>query len=184
MATKLENFEDPNSCWSRASDDEQVFVFRQRDRHAPALIRLWAEMREKEGEDAAVVNDARTVAQLMEDASVAQGRVVLSLDAVSSFAVTLKHPPAPAAQETPTAGGQALPDNPYNLRIGDIVVAGRGRPAKLVRIFGTDKETAEAVRGHANIQLPGTSPVTVQFDMLRRAAPEEVEAYQNSGGRM
>jgi hypothetical protein len=190
MATKLENFEDPNSCWSRADDTEQVFVFRQRDRHAPALIRLWAEMREKEGEDTAVVNDARTVAQLMEDASVAQGRTFLSLNAVLSLAASLKRNAADVdgsgipAQETPTAGGQALPDNPYNLRVGDIVVAGRGRPAKLVRVFGTDKDTPEAVRGHANIQLPGTSPVTVQFDMLRRAAPEEVEAYQNSGGRM
>jgi hypothetical protein len=181
MATKLENFEDPESCWSRAGDDEQVFVLLQHDRHAPALIRLWAEMREKEGEDPAIVNDAREVAQLMEDDSVAHGRVVLSLDAVSSFSVTLKQPQmAVADNDAP----YQPPADPYNLRVGEIVVAGRGRAAKLVRIFGNDKELHKEVQGMANIQVPGSGQVTVQFDMLRRALPEEVEAYRNSGGRM
>lgn len=182
MATKLENFEDPNSCWSKAGDDEQVFVFRQHDRHAPALIRLWAEMREKEGEDPSVVNEAREIAQLMEDELVAQGRVVLSLDAVSSFTVTLKQPPmATVEADIPE---YVRPVDPYNLKIGEIVVAGHGRPAKLMRVFGYDKELHKDVVGMANIQVPGSGPVTVQFDMLRRALPEEVEAYRNSGGRM
>jgi hypothetical protein len=188
MATKLENFEDPKSCWNRAEDDEHIFVFRQRDRHAPALIRLWAEMREKEGEDAAVVNNAREVAQMMEDESVAQGRVVLSLDAVSSFCVTLKQPQQPAVEVTQQGTG-AAPVDPYNLRIGEIVVAGRGRPAKLIKIFhdkdlDADNALHKELRGMANIQLPGQGPVTVSFEMLRRALPEEIEAYQNSGGRM
>jgi len=179
MATKLENFEHPDSCWNRADDDEQVFVLRQHDRHAPALIRLWAEMREKEGEDEDIVNEAREVAQLMEDASISQGRVFLSLDAVSAFAVTLKQSVTPV--DIPE---NEAPVDPYNLKTGEIVVAGRGRPAKLVRVFGFDKDTPEQVRGMANIQVPGSTPVTVQFEMLRRAMPEEVEAYRNSGGRL
>lgn len=183
MTTKMENFEDPDSCWNRADDHEHVFVIRQRDRHAPALVRLWAAMREKEGEDPDIVDEARETAQLMEDESVAQGRTFLSLDAVASFAATLKQQPAPAAAVTDT-GDEEPPANPYNLKVGEIVVAGRGRAAKLVRIFGYDKEVDERVRGMANIQLPGTSPVTVQFEMLRRAQPEEVEAYRNVGGRM
>jgi hypothetical protein len=189
MATKLENFEDPASCWSQADDNEQVFVFRERDRHAPALIRLWAEMREKEGEPAEVCNEARETAGMMEDAQTAQGRVTLSLDAVSSFCVTLKQPARPDPEQAPESTS-AAPTDPYQLRVGEIVVAGRGRPAKLVRIF-TDADINEAkdplskmLRGMANIQLPRNSPVTVEFSMLRRAMPEEVEEYRNSGGRM
>jgi hypothetical protein len=182
MATKAENFEDPNSCWSRADDDEQLFVFRQRDRHAPALIRLWAEMREKEGEDLAIVNEAREVAGLMEDAQTAEDRVTLSLDAVAAFCVTLKQAPVPVTEytETPTAA----PADPYNLIVGEVVVAGRGRPAKLVRIFGNSSDIDEKVRGMANIQVPGFGPVTVQFATLRRAQPDEVEAFRNTGGRL
>jgi hypothetical protein len=188
MATKLENFEDGDSCWNIAEDDEQIFIFRERDRHAPALIRLWAEMREKEGEDKGTVNEAREVAQLMEDAQTAQGRVTLSLDAVASFCVTLKQPAQPDPDQAPESTS-AAPTDPYGLRVGEIVVAGRGRPAKLVKIF-TEKDINPAeplhkeLRGKANIQLPRSGPVTVEFEMLRRAMPEEVEEYQNSGGRL
>src|SRR5215471_7269371 len=90
MATRDENTSDDGSCWNRARDDEQMFIMLGRDRHAPALIRLWAEMREREGEDTAIVNEAREIAQLMEDEAVAKGKVVLSLDAVSMFCVSLK----------------------------------------------------------------------------------------------
>jgi len=182
MATKLENAADENSCWHRAEDHEQVFIFLGRDRHAPALIRLWAEMREREGEDPAIVNEARECAQLMEDEAVAKGKVVLSVSAVSAFAASLNPSTAVTEDEYPE---QEVDPDPYKLKIGQIVVAGRGRPAKLVRIFGHEKEVPEAVRGMANIRVPGTNgPATVQFQTLRPALPEEVEAYRNSGGRM
>jgi len=182
MATRDENLGDDRSCWNSARDDEQMFILLGRDRHAPALIRLWAEMREREGEDTNVVNEAREIAQLMEDEAQAAGKVVLSLDAVSMFCVSLK----PGAADSDIAYQEPEPDlDPYKLKVGQIVVAGRGRAAKLTRIFGNDKETDEQVRGQANILVPGTkSPVTVDFAMLRPALPEEIEAYRNSGGRM
>src|SRR5215472_6917572 len=85
MSTRQENETDTESCWNRAGEHEQVFILLGRDRHAPPLIRLWAEMREREGEDKAIVNEAREVAQLMEDELVAAGKSFLSLDAVSMF---------------------------------------------------------------------------------------------------
>ena len=185
MATREDTFNDEGSCWNRADEEEQMFILLGRDRHAPALIRLWAEMREKEGENPEVVQEARTVAQIMEDDLIAAGRVMLSLDAVSAFAASLKTPITPAVPEFLEQQSQPVTDtNVYNLRLGEIVVAGRGRPAKLIRVFGTDEQTDERVRGQCNIQVPGSKgPVTVEFAALRRALPEEIEAYRNSGGR-
>src|SRR5215475_7345009 len=128
MGTREENYENEHSCWNNAGDGEQMFILLGRDRHAPALIRLWAEMREREGEDPEIVNEARTVAQLMEDDLIAAGRVMLSLDAVSAFAASLTKPVSPTpAIPAVSADEVATPSNTYNLRIGEIVVAGRGR---------------------------------------------------------
>jgi len=179
MATRSENIENEHSCWNNARDDEQIFILLGRDRHAPALIQLWALMREKEGEDEEVVNEAREVAQLMIDELVAAGKVYLSLDAVASFATTLKEPvPEAAGSVSGAVSGNA---GGYTLREGEVVVAGRGRPAKLVKIFG---EMPEATRGFANIQVPGHGPVTVEFQTLRPAQPDEIELYRNTGGRI
>lgn len=45
-------------CYANAAPDEPMFVLLGRDRHAAALIRLWALMRHRDGEDEAVVAEA------------------------------------------------------------------------------------------------------------------------------
>jgi hypothetical protein len=42
---KREELTDPNSCMSRAKDDETVFVLLGRDKAAPSAIRAWADYR-------------------------------------------------------------------------------------------------------------------------------------------
>lgn len=46
-------------CYANADPDEPMFILLGRDRHAPTLIWLWAAIRELDGEDAAVVAEAR-----------------------------------------------------------------------------------------------------------------------------
>ena len=45
-------------CYAHAAPDEPMFVLLGRDRHAPVLVRLWAALREAEGEDEAKVAEA------------------------------------------------------------------------------------------------------------------------------
>lgn len=53
-------------CYANAKPDEPMFILLARDRHAPRLVRLWAEIRAAEGEDPAKVAEARTCAAAME----------------------------------------------------------------------------------------------------------------------
>ena len=53
-------------CYKNAEPDEPMFVLLARDRHAPELVRLWAQMREDEGENPAKVVEARDCAGAME----------------------------------------------------------------------------------------------------------------------
>lgn len=57
MATK--NHPGEFDCYAKAEPDEPIFVLLARDRHAPALVWLWAAIREWDGEDPAVVAEAR-----------------------------------------------------------------------------------------------------------------------------
>lgn len=63
MGTK--NNPGPTDCYNKAEADEPLFVLLGRDRHAPALIWLWSSMRELDGEDPAVVKEARDCADAM-----------------------------------------------------------------------------------------------------------------------
>lgn len=47
--TKRENLTDENSCWSRALDDEEIFVLLERDAVMPSVIKFWAEERVRLG---------------------------------------------------------------------------------------------------------------------------------------
>lgn len=40
----MDEIADPNSCISKAADDEPVFVLRAQDLFAPGLVRFWAMM--------------------------------------------------------------------------------------------------------------------------------------------
>lgn len=53
-------------CYANAEPDEPMFVLLGRDRHAPALVWLWAVLRELDGEKPEVVHEAREcVAEMM-----------------------------------------------------------------------------------------------------------------------
>jgi hypothetical protein len=45
-------------CYANAEPDEPIFVLLARDKHAPALVRLWAALREHDGEDESKVIEA------------------------------------------------------------------------------------------------------------------------------
>lgn len=62
---KRDELSNPNSCLNTADDDEPLFVLKGCDRHAPALVWLWAIVRALEGEDADVVLEARLCARRM-----------------------------------------------------------------------------------------------------------------------
>jgi hypothetical protein len=168
-------------CWSKASDDEEMFILLGRDRHAGALVRLWAEMREREGEDPLVVEEARDCAERMEGQARTLSKPVMNMDSLVMFATTLRAAKE-AAMAAPTAP-EAVPTG-YGLAAGEIVMVGHGGPAKLLRVFPEDHEKEE-LRGHANVQFPrATGPVTVEALQLRRAMPDEVEQYRLAGGRL
>lgn len=52
-------------CYAATEPDEPMFVLLARDRHAPAVIALWACLREIDGEDEAKVAEARECAVRM-----------------------------------------------------------------------------------------------------------------------
>lgn len=54
-------------CYLRALAGEPRFTLIGRDRHAPRLLRHWADLRESEGEDAATVADVRRIARDMDE---------------------------------------------------------------------------------------------------------------------
>lgn len=45
-------------CYANAEPDEPIFVLLARDKHAPALVWLWAVLRQLDGEDEAKVKEA------------------------------------------------------------------------------------------------------------------------------
>lgn len=53
--------------YQKAADDEPLFVLLGRDRHAPLLVRIWALLRRREGEDPAVIAEALACAQAMDE---------------------------------------------------------------------------------------------------------------------
>lgn len=53
-------------CYQNAKPDEPMFVLLGRDRHAAGLVRLWALLRHKAGEDEAVVQEALRCADTMD----------------------------------------------------------------------------------------------------------------------
>lgn len=52
-------------CYANAEPDEPMFVLLGRDKHAAALVFLWAAMRELDGEDPAKVDEATNCANSM-----------------------------------------------------------------------------------------------------------------------
>jgi hypothetical protein len=72
-------------CYANAEPDEPMFVLLGRDKHAPALVWLWAALRELDGEKPEKVAEARDCCQAMMawiaekgKASVGVGQAVLA----------------------------------------------------------------------------------------------------------
>lgn len=53
-------------CYANARPDEPMFVLLARDKHAPILVRLWAELRALDGEDLAKLEEAEACAASMQ----------------------------------------------------------------------------------------------------------------------
>lgn len=56
---KSEELSNPQSCLNTAESDEPLFVLKGRDKHAPALVWLWAVLRELDSEKPEIVANAR-----------------------------------------------------------------------------------------------------------------------------
>lgn len=157
------------------------FTLSGNDGHSSALVELYALLLEKEGSSATIVQDIRDEATLLADQAREQGMSVLSLDALLMFASSLKNQEVP---EQPQATPQRKAWNaPFE--VGEIVCSGMaGAPARLTALFPDDESVIEGMRGKANIRLPrSTGVVTVETESLRRATVEEMQAYQDAGGR-
>lgn len=62
------------NCLEAAKLDEPMFILLGRDPMAPALVQLWANLREKEGEDPDKVAEARQCAEEMQRYAEARGK--------------------------------------------------------------------------------------------------------------
>lgn len=66
---KRDELTDPDSCLSKAKDDEMLFVLLERDESAPATVRFWISERIKRGQNNPgdlKLLEAEAVASLME----------------------------------------------------------------------------------------------------------------------
>lgn len=70
-------------CYAKAEPDEPLFVLLARDRHAPALVALWAVLRELHGEEPAKVAEARQCCVDMIDWATRHGRKIDGYGAVT-----------------------------------------------------------------------------------------------------
>lgn len=52
-------------CYEAAAPDEPMFVLLGRDKHAPMLVELWAEMRRLDGESIVKIVEAEDCAEAM-----------------------------------------------------------------------------------------------------------------------
>lgn len=61
-------------CYANAGPDEPMFVLLARDKHAPALVWLWAALRELDSEDPAKVKEARECCATMMEWALDHGK--------------------------------------------------------------------------------------------------------------
>lgn len=74
-------------CHGKAEPDEPVFTLLGRDRHGPTLVWLWSVLRELDGEDPAVVAEARVCASEMIAYATQKGRPVAGIGTSALAAV-------------------------------------------------------------------------------------------------
>jgi hypothetical protein len=162
-------------CYANAADDEPLFTLLGHDRHAAALTELWAWMREKEGEPAAVVAEAREVAAAMATYGRALGKPVLTLDSLIALAASLVHDrESERAAKAEAAAREPLPEE------GDFVTSKgssfNGHVGVITKVFPPDAEP-QSLRGQVNVRYgkpPQERTVTVGHASLRAATPAEI----------
>ena len=71
-------------CYQNAGPDEPMFVLLGRDKHAAGLVRLWAMLRHKDGEDEDKVAEALACADAMDAHARALGKDA-SLETAAEF---------------------------------------------------------------------------------------------------
>jgi hypothetical protein len=74
-------------CYQNAEPDEPLFVLLGRDKHAPALVWLWAVLRELDGEDPAKVAEARECVDDMIEWGTIRGKKMCGLGVAALAAV-------------------------------------------------------------------------------------------------
>lgn len=94
-------------CYANAGPDEPLFVLLARDKHAPTLLWLWSALRALDGEDAAVVDEARQCCEDMLRWAAAHGRRSVGLGQAALAGVlelirTVNATPMPDAANDPT----------------------------------------------------------------------------------
>lgn len=110
-----------DDCYHKALPGEPRFTLLGRDRHAPALVWLWAAVRELEGEPADRVTHARDVADAMVAHAGAAGRPTASLGQLALVCVMelirangqlLGHDPAVGPATAAVAVAEAVAGRP------------------------------------------------------------------------
>jgi hypothetical protein len=74
-------------CYANAAPDEPMFVLLARDRHAPALVWLWATLREIDGEKPEVIAEARVCMASMVEWMAAHDRKAVGLGQAAMAAI-------------------------------------------------------------------------------------------------
>lgn len=77
-----------DKCRAKAHPDEPIFTLLARDRHAPALVWLWAVLREIDGEEQAVVDEARDCVVKMIEYATSKSRKVVGVGVAVMAGVT------------------------------------------------------------------------------------------------
>jgi hypothetical protein len=168
-------------CYERADTDEPMFILLGRDRHASALVNLWAEMREKENEDPAVVEEARKVAADLATWAQSKAKPVMTLRAVANLLASTYSsrglgPQPPRAPARPS----------FRPGVGEYVVPTKGGTIGVVTAVFTedqlpkDKETGEVQHQHlldcVNVQYGrAAGSVTVALSQLRAPTQDEMD---------
>ena len=78
----------PNPCYERAKLDEPIFVLLGRDKHAGALVAMWAALRRIDGENPLTIADAEQTSRDMSDYCAALGKEPAGL-ASTAYALAL-----------------------------------------------------------------------------------------------
>lgn len=171
-------------CYSNAGDDEPMFVLLGRDRHAAALVELWAFMREKEGESGEVVAEARSSAESMRAHALSLGKPVLNLDSLLNLAASLTGDRDAERVEAAKAASAGPP-----ISEGDLVTARgaifNGTVGRVSKVLKNDPLHPEfKLDGQVNVVFGRgaySKTVTMAAASLRHATPDEALAASGAG---